>query len=52
MNKYFHELTDEEYQVILDSNMTLRELAERHPQPSWCDYPNALSPLGCWSFDW
>lgn len=48
-NKHFHELTDDEYKVILDSDMTLRELAEKYPRPPWCNYPDALAPLGCWS---
>jgi len=49
MNKPFHELTDEEYQAILDLNITYEQLNEMHPQPEWCGYPHALSGLGCWS---
>lgn len=49
MNKYFHELTEKEYRAILAEGITYGELAEKYLRPSWCDYPDALSPLGCWS---
>ena len=46
--KYYHELTEEECQE-LDGNLTWEELAELHPQPVWCSYPDAVcGAMGCW----
>ena len=48
--KYFHELTDEEYNALVESGITYGELAIKHPQPIWCTYPDALQgPMGCWA---
>lgn len=48
--KYFHELSDEEYKVLLDSDMGIREFMDSYSQPLWCNYPNALEGrMGCWS---
>jgi len=48
--KFFHELTDEEYQVLLDKNLTWNYVIENHPPPSWCNYPGPLEGrMGCWS---
>lgn len=49
MSKSFHELTDIERAEIAANGMTWKQAAEEHPQPEWCDYPDAVSPLGCWS---
>lgn len=50
MPKYFHELTDEEFEALKDSNITWGEVAKIHPQPIWCGYPGALeAEMGCWS---
>ena len=51
MIRYFHQLKEEEFNYLLDlcPDMKCRELAELYPQPTWCGYPEAISPLGCWS---
>ncbi len=50
MAKYFHELADEEFEALKDSNITWGEVAKIHPQPIWCGYPGALeAEMGCWS---
>ena len=49
MGKPFHELTDVERAALGASGMTFAQAAEEHPQPEWCNYPDAISPLGCWS---
>lgn len=48
--KYFHELTEKEFAVLVADGITWNKLPETYPQPEWCQYPNALDgPLGCWS---
>lgn len=51
MIKYFHELTKEEFQALVDSKKyTWGMLAHDYPQPEWCNYPNATEGhMGCWS---
>lgn len=50
MKKYFHELSDDEHQAVLNSEITIGELNEKYMQPDWCGYPDALNgPMGCWS---
>ena len=50
MEKYFHELTDEEFEALKASHITWDEVAKIHPQPIWCVYPGALdAEMGCWS---
>lgn len=44
---YFHELNDSRYQRLVEQNVTWDRVNEHHPQPKWCDYPHALSPIGC-----
>ena len=49
MMKHFHELTDEEVDAMRHGT-TWAQVAEKHPQPPWCSYPDALyGPMGCWS---
>ncbi len=48
MIKAFHELTDSERDKLFKNEMTCAKLAEDYPQPDWCEYPDAVSPLGCW----
>lgn len=48
--KYFHELTKADYKKLVKEKITYAELAKRHPQPKWCNYPEATSgAMGCWS---
>ena len=47
--KYFHELSIGAQKAVLKSNMTFGEFKKRYKQPPWCNYPDALDPLGCWS---
>ncbi len=49
MIKFFHELTEAEFKALCDKKITYRRLAKDYPQPTWCSYPDALEPLGCWS---
>ena len=47
---YFHELTDERFEVLNDLRMTWAEIVENYRQPSWCAYHLALNgQMGCWS---
>jgi len=46
--KYYHELTDEEIAQI-DGNTLCSELRKQYKQPDWCNYPDAIDALGCWS---
>ena len=50
MIKYFHELTEAEFNEIVKENITWEECAKRYPQPKWCNYPDAVcGVMGCWS---
>jgi hypothetical protein len=49
MIKYFHELSEKEYNTLFSTNITFEQLAVDYPQPTWCGYPNATDgPMGCW----
>jgi hypothetical protein len=50
MIKYFHELTDDEYEALEENGTRWCDLPEKYPQPEWCEYPDALNAeMGCWS---
>lgn len=50
MIKYFHELTETEFDKLVKQHMTWRECSELYPQPTWCEYPDAVTrDFGCWS---
>lgn len=49
MGKQFHELTAAELDELKSSGATWEQAAKEHPQPEWCEYPDAVSPMGCWS---
>ena len=49
MIKYFHELTEQEYEKIVKRRKDAKRFVRDYPQPEWCLYPEAVSPLGCWS---
>ena len=53
MKKYWHKLSKEEQQKLIEGGLTVEELMERFKQPDWCTYINALGGnLGCWSLVW
>ena len=48
--KYFHEITADEYKELIECGLTYEQLASQHPQPEWCNYPEAImGSMGCWS---
>ncbi len=48
--KYFHEMSESEFDALFEKNMSNEDVAKMYKQPDWCGYPNALHPsLGCWS---
>ncbi len=48
--KYFHELTEEEFEKLQKTGMTWGECGKKYPQPEWCSYPEAvMGVMGCWS---
>ncbi len=50
MIKYFHELTQGEFDELVKTHMTWGECAKKYPQPIWCSYPDAVEgEMGCWS---
>ena len=50
MVTYYHELSDYEFECLLYDNLTLGEVAKRHPQPPWCHYKDAIyGHIGCYS---
>lgn len=49
-DKYFHELTDEEYERLKKSHVRWCDVPTMHPRPKWCDYSSALcGEMGCLS---
>lgn len=47
---YWHEISQDELQKLLDENVTIRYINQHYKQPDWCNYPNALTfTLGCYS---
>jgi hypothetical protein len=50
MIKYFHELTDEEFEKLKKTGVHWNDLPKNYPQPKWCMYSDALNAeMGCWS---
>jgi len=50
MKLYWHELSKEEYDKIIKSEMTIQDALDKYSQPDWCGYPDALAGMwGCWS---
>jgi hypothetical protein len=48
--KYFHELTQEEINQLIEQGKTWGYILENFKQPNWCNYPEALGgEFGCWS---
>ena len=48
--KYFHELTQEEIDQLIEEKRTIGYILENFKQPKWCDYPEALNgQMGCWT---
>jgi hypothetical protein len=50
MYNYWHTMTNDELNKLLETNITRGEVKKNYKQPEWCKYPEALHPfLGCWS---
>lgn len=50
MIKYFHKLTKDEFQSLVERKLTYEQIAKDYPQPIWCGYPDATcGVMGCWS---
>lgn len=49
MTKYFHLIPDAEWEAMKTSGMTWAQCAKEYSAPDWCDYPDAVDPMGCWS---
>lgn len=46
--KYFHELSQDEFDSLFDQELTWGEIAEKYEQPDWCHYSRALLGVaGC-----
>ncbi len=47
--KYWHEVTDEEYNSLIKKKVTIKYVVKNYLPPEWCNMPNAIHPkLGCW----
>ncbi len=47
---FFHELSQSEIDVLIANKSTWPDIMDKYSQPSWCNYPEALSGvMGCWS---
>ncbi len=47
--KYWHEMSDEQWEEIHKPGYTWGKAREKYTQPAWCHYLDAIHPLGCWS---
>lgn len=48
--RYWHKLTDDEFDKLQADKTTWGEIMENLKQPDWCNYPGALEGgTGCWS---
>ena len=54
--QFFHQLTQEQLETEVHGKLTWGQVMEQFDQPTWCNYPEALSgDLGCWTlcdFPW
>ena len=47
---FFHELTQDQINTLVENKTPVKEILEKFKQPDWCGYPEALSmTMGCWS---
>lgn len=46
---YFHEITDAQWEQMKLDGKTWGDMQRDYLQPDWCQYPEAIDPLGCWS---
>jgi len=47
---YFHKLPQKEIDKLIKEKRTVGYILKSYKQPSWCNYPEALSmTMGCWS---
>jgi len=42
-------MSDRQIKKLLDSGNTWGWFKKNYQQPTWCGYPEAIDPLGCWS---
>jgi len=48
--KYWHEVTDEEYQELMKRKLRWDDIPKHYKQPDWCALEGALlGGIGCWS---
>lgn len=48
--KYFHEISNEEFDKLVEDKVTIGTILKKYLQPDWCTYPKALAgKWGCWS---
>jgi hypothetical protein len=49
MEKYFHEIPQEEIETLISEGKNWDYIINNYNQPRWCAYPNALhGVMGCW----
>ena len=47
---YWHRMSEKQINKVCGSGMEMEEFLKVVYQPTWCQYPNALSGImGCWS---
>jgi hypothetical protein len=48
--KYFHEISEDEYNELISKEVTWGYISANYLQPLWCNYPEALNGMyGCWA---
>lgn len=48
--KYFHEISDKEFDKLVREKKTWQYVIKNYLAPEWCKYPDPLcGSMGCWS---
>lgn len=47
--QFFHKISNDEYNRLVDEDKTWQHIIDNYKQPDWCGYPEALrGGMGCW----
>jgi len=47
--KFFHHISDTQWRFMILRGDRWGDVAKEYAPPTWCTYPYAVDPMGCWS---